>query len=271
MNKLAPPVVLAFSGHDPSGGAGVQADIESIKAMGCHPAAIITCHTVQDTENVYRMVPVNLKLIREQADVLFRDYAVAAIKVGLIGTPDTARLIAEIIKAQPACPVIVDTVLAAGGGNPLAGGELVRLLREELTPLAALLTPNSTEARRLGESEELDRCARRLLAGGAGGVLITGTHEAGEKVLNRFYRGDEPVAVSAWERLPGSYHGSGCTLASSIAACMARGHPLPTAVERGLHFTWGALKRGYRPGRGQMIPERGCPGLGSDRAERGEK
>ena len=267
MNQLTPPVVLAFSGHDPSGGAGVQADIESIKAMGCHAATIITCHTVQDTENVYRMTPVELTLVREQADALFRDYAVAAIKVGLIGTPDTARLIAEIIKTQPACPVVIDTVLAAGGGNPLAGGELVRLLREELAPLAALLTPNSTEARRLGESEELDECARRLLAGGAGGVLITGTHEAGVDVLNRLYRRDEPVAISAWKRLPGSYHGSGCTLASSIAACMAKGQPLAVAVERGLQFTWGALQRGYHPGRGQMIPERGWQGLGSGRAE----
>ena len=269
MDERIPPVVLTFSGHDPSGGAGIQADIESINSMGCHPASLITCLTLQDTANVYRLIPVDSMFIREQAELLFDDYSVAAIKVGLIGTPNTARLIAELIEKHASCPVVLDTVLAAGGGSRLAGIELLDVIRSELVPLATLLTPNSQEARRLGEAEDLNQCAANLLARGAGSVLITGTHEADEQVLNRLYQSTAPPVISSWKRLPGSYHGSGCTLASSIAACMANGQTLPDAVDQGLAFTWSTLERGYRPGRGQLIPRRSLPaGYSGIRASR---
>ena len=222
MNNRTPPVVLTFSGHDPSGGAGIQADIESIKSMGCHPAPVVTCLTAQNTTDVYRVAPVDRALMREQAHLRFDDYRVAAIEVGLVGDADIARLIADLIDTLPSCPVILDTVLTSGGGNPLASSELLDVIRRVLVPIATLLTPNSVEARRLAEAEELDQCGENLLSLGAGGVLITGTHEADERVLNRLYRRGVATEVSSWERLPGSYHGSGCTLASSIAACMAK-------------------------------------------------
>jgi len=257
MNPHRPPVVLAISGHDPTGGAGIQADIETIVAMGCHPATLVTCLTVQDTADVHRLVPVETGLIREQAKVLLADIDVAAVKVGLVGTPATAALIAEILDSlKPSCPLVLDTVLAAGGGSPLASREMVEALRRELVPRSALLTPNSVEARRLAEADGLDACAERILALGAGAVLITGTHEAGERVLNRLYRPGWPASLSDWPRLAGSFHGSGCTLASAVAAGLARGEKLPKAVATGLAFTWESLARGYRVGGTQLMPRR---------------
>ncbi len=257
MNPHQPPVVLAISGHDPTGGAGVQADIETVAAMGCHPATLITCLTVQDTADVYRVAPVDPGLIRKQAEVLLADIDVAAVKVGLVGTPAAAALVAEILDSlKSPCPLVLDTVLAAGGGSPLASRELVDALRRELVPRATLLTPNSVEARRLAEADGLDACAERLLALGAGAVLITGTHEAGERVVHRFYRPGQPTSVSDWPRLAGSFHGSGCTLASSVAAGLARGEALPRAVATGLAFTWESLAEGYRIGGTQLMPRR---------------
>jgi hydroxymethylpyrimidine/phosphomethylpyrimidine kinase len=253
---MHPPIVLAIAGHDPCGGAGIQADIEAISANGCRAATVITCLTVQDTRDVMELVPVKPALVEAQARAVLADLPVAAIKIGLIGDGATAGMLAALLTEFPRIPVVLDPVLAAGGGTELAGKRLLDAIRRQLLPQTTLITPNSEEARRLGEQEELEACAGRLLSLGCGNVLITGTHEEETEVINRlFLAGGEAISRN-WPRLPGSYHGSGCTLASAIAAGIALGRPLPEAVAEAQSYTWQSLTHAHSPGRGQALPDR---------------
>ncbi|MEW8013327.1 MAG: hydroxymethylpyrimidine/phosphomethylpyrimidine kinase [Candidatus Sedimenticola endophacoides] len=252
----ARPLILSLSGHDPGGGAGIQADIEAINALGGTPATLVTCLTVQDTVNVQALIPIDAALLERQARTLLEDYGVAAIKIGLIGTPEIAAVIGRILALAPTTPVILDPVLAAGGGTPMAGVELIRSIRTELLPRTLLITPNSPEARRLSGRESLDEAAESLLALGARSVLITGTHEAEERVTNRLFRPGHAHGTLNWPRLPGQYHGSGCTLASACATLIGLGLDLEQAVEQAQGYTWRALDQATRPGRGQALPNR---------------
>lgn len=256
MTHSHPPVVLAIGGHDPVGGAGIQADIEAIVAQGCHAATAITCLTVQDTRNVRRLAPVDPDLLEQQAEAALSDLPVAAIKIGLIGDAVIGRRLEKLLARHPAIPVVLDPVLAAGGGATLSDDDLRRVLLEGLLPRAELLTPNSREARELTGTTALDDCARILLETGCRQVLITGGHEQGAQVINGLYGPEGLRASWAWERLPAEYHGSGCTLAAAIAALLACGLELEAAVRTAQEYTWQALAHGHRLGRGQLLPNR---------------
>ncbi|BBL69654.1 bifunctional hydroxymethylpyrimidine kinase/phosphomethylpyrimidine kinase [Methylogaea oryzae] len=250
-----PPVVLCLSGHDPSGGAGVQADIETLAALGCHAASVITCLTCQDTRDVRQIIPQQPDDLRRQAETVLADMPVAAIKIGLIGDAAIAETIARLIAAHPDIPVVLDPVLAAGGGASLSNEELLQAIREQLLPLTTLLTPNSLEARVLAGLVDLESCAHWLLARGCRYVLITGSHEDRPDVINTLYSQSlqEPFR---WQRLPHEYHGSGCTLAAAVAAYLARGANPMAAAHDAQRYTWQALEGGFRPGRGQYLPRR---------------
>ena len=249
------PVVLCFSGHDPSGGAGIQADIETLHRLGCHAATVVTALTLQDTRNVVAVLPQPADDFAAQARLIMADLPIAAVKIGLLGSAALARACAGLIRELPGVPVVLDPILAAGGGTEMAGEELIEAICEDLLPLTTLLTPNSVEARRLTGFDLLDRCADNLLAKGCGNVLITGTHENAERVVNRLYQIDQNSSWG-WDRLPYSYHGSGCTLASATAGFLALGQPLVEAVYRAQHFTWCALMEGKAIGYGQHLPNR---------------
>jgi len=251
------PIVLSISGHDPGGGAGIQADIEAIAANGCHACTVITCLTEQDTCDVRALLPQPTSQILAQAGTLLADSRVSAIKIGLLGEATIAEAVAALLERHPDIPVVLDPVLASGAGSQLATDELVGVLRRQLLPRASLVTPNSPEARTLvPEAAHLDRCARRLLDLGCGAVLITGTHESAPGVINRLYQGAVPPRQWVWRRLPGSYHGSGCTLASAIAARLALGEDLVEATTKAQRYTWQTLARGLRTGRCQALPDR---------------
>jgi hydroxymethylpyrimidine/phosphomethylpyrimidine kinase len=250
------PFVLSISGHDPSGGAGIQADIEAINACGGRAATALTCTTVQDTTNVYRLVGNEPGIMREQAERLFDDLPIAAVKIGLIGGARMAMEIASLLQSRRELPVVLDPVLTSGAGSELAGVQLISAIREQLLPLTCLLTPNSLEARRIAQTDNLSACAGALLELGCQSVLITGTHEANDQVINRLYRPGQESVASHWPRLPGSYHGSGCTLAASVATYLARGLALENAVAKALNYTWNSLRQGERPGKGQWLPDR---------------
>ena len=252
----APAVTLAIGGHDPSGGAGIQADIEAIAAQGGHAASAITCLTVQDTRDVRQLIPTDPELVIAQAEAVLADLPVAAIKIGLLGDAAIARRLARLLGQHPAIPVVLDPVLAAGGGTPLTGDELRNTLVAELLPRTGLLTPNSREARLLAGADDLGDCARILLEGGCRHVLITGAHEQGAPVINRLYGPAGLIESWRWERLPGEYHGSGCTLAAAIAALLAQGLDLADAVRTGQEFAWRSLAGAHRLGRGQRLPDR---------------
>ncbi|MGB9670143.1 MAG: bifunctional hydroxymethylpyrimidine kinase/phosphomethylpyrimidine kinase [Halothiobacillaceae bacterium] len=252
-----PPVVLVFAGLDPTGGAGLSADIEAIISQGCHAAPIATALTVQDTRDVIRMAQVDALLVVEQARALLEDVPVAVIKLGMLGSAAMVEAIHSILRDYPHIPVVLDPVLRAGGGTELADEELIEAMRELLIPRTTILTPNSEEARRLApDADNLHACALSLLEQGSEYVLITGTHEPTLEVENLLFGGHRLLETFSWPRLPESYHGSGCTLASAIAGLLAQGNEPMTAIHQAQDYTWQTLEQAYRLGRGQMIPNR---------------
>jgi hydroxymethylpyrimidine/phosphomethylpyrimidine kinase len=255
-----PPIVLTFAATDPSGGAGLQADLLTLASMGCHPLSVVTAVTVQDTAGVEGVLAIDSDWVADQARCLLEDMPVDAIKIGVMGSVENIAAIAEIVSDYPDIPLILDPVLASGRGDELATDEMTRAMRELLLPQTTILTPNSMEARRLVEHDDdepaLHVCAERLVAAGCEYVLVTGTHEATPQVVNTLYAKSGVVRSDSWPRLPGSYHGSGCTLASAIAAMLANGLELPEAVREAQDYTWNTLKRAYRPGMGQWLPDR---------------
>jgi hydroxymethylpyrimidine/phosphomethylpyrimidine kinase len=250
------PVVLSFSGHDPCGGAGVQADIETLVSHQCHSVSVITALTEQDTRNVKKLIPQSPENIISQANTLLDDLHVNAFKIGLIGHHETAIAIYAILKQHPHIPVILDPVLAAGGGTELSNERLIATIVDLLLPCTTVLTPNSEEARRLAGFDELDECGLELLDQGCEYVMITGTHESTPSVSNQLFHDGRCWETYTWDRLPASYHGSGCTLATSIAALMAHGLEPVQAVMEAQEYTWNSLNSAYQPGRGQFIPNR---------------
>lgn len=267
MNSTAPPdipsIVLCFGATDPTSGAGLQADILTIASMGCHPLTVVTAITVQDSSGVDDVLPIDDEWVADQARAVLEDMPVMAFKIGLLGSVENIAAIAEVISDYPDIPLVFDPVLASGRGDELANEEMLDALRELLLPQTTILTPNSIEARRLIQDEEndadnpgLSECAKRILLLGSEYVLITGTHEHTPKVINTLYGEHGLIRSDSWERLPNIYHGSGCTLASAIAALLANGLPMHEAVKEAQEFTWQALKFGFRPGMGQHIPDR---------------
>ncbi len=257
-----PPIVLSFAASDPTGGAGLQADLLTLASMGCHPLSVVTALTVQDTRGVDALHAIDAEWVGEQARALLEDMQVAAFKLGVLGSAENAATIADVLEDYPGVPVILDPVIASGRGDSLADDALVDALRSLIVPQSTIVTPNSLEARRLAEDEledeglDLASCAERLLAMGCDYVLITGTHELGAEVVNTLYADDGIVREDRWPRLAGSYHGSGCTLASAIAAALANGLTVPEAVRDAQEYTWQALASGFRPGMGQLLPDR---------------
>lgn len=261
-NPSAIPVVMTLAGTDPSGGAGIPADIETIVSLGCHPAPVITALIVQDTHNVRALLPVTPDQVIAQARAVLEDMPVAAFKIGVIGSAENAAALHTLLTAYPDIPVVLDPVLAAGGGAELAGKGLIDAIQALLLPLTTILTPNSIEARRLApEADTLSACAMALLARGCRYVLISGGHEPTDQVINTLYGNNRLLETFHWPRLPNEYHGSGCTLAAAIAALLAQGHELHTdstnsALYRAQDYTWRSLQAGYRAGGGQLLPNR---------------
>lgn len=264
MPNIVPPVVMSFAASDPTCGAGLQADLLTLAAHGCHPLTVVTALTVQDTVGVEDLLPLDNGWVADQARALLEDIPVAAFKLGMLGSVEAISAVAEVLSDYPDTPVVFDPVLASGRGDAFADEDTVDAMIELLLPLIDILTPNSLEARRLAQelgtageaTPNLAECARRLIGAGCAHVLVTGTHEQGARVINTLYGSHGPIRSDEWQRLPGSYHGSGCTLASAIAANLAWGQALPDAVRAAQEYTWNSLAQGFRPGMGQHVPNR---------------
>lgn len=251
------PVVMTFAGTDATGGAGIQADIETLISLGCHPAPVVTAITVQDTEKLHRFEPVAASLVIEQARAVLEDMPVAAFKIGMVGSVENIEAIHSILTDYPDIPVVLDPLIAAGGGGELSDDDMIDAMVNLLFPLATVLTPNSLEARAFApQAESLDDCAQELLDLGSEFVLITGTHENTLHVVNLLYGEGRLLESYTWERLPESYHGSGCTLASAIAGLLAQEMSPTMAVQEAQEFTWESLKHANRLGMGQELPNR---------------
>jgi hydroxymethylpyrimidine/phosphomethylpyrimidine kinase len=253
------PSVLVFAGFDPSGGAGIQADCQAIAALGAHPLSVVTVLTVQDNDRVFSVHPVKVDMLKRQALPLIDKIEIAAVKIGIVGDRANADAIAEIIytlrQRHPHLPVVLDPVLASGSGDALATEDAVKLLAP-LLPLATVVTPNLPEAEALcGGNRRSDSQADYLMSLGCQHVLIKGGHGSDEIVTNRWFSAEASRAWS-WPRLEGSFHGSGCTLASALAALLACGKRMPEALDLAQAYCQRALANAYAIADGQRIPDR---------------
>lgn len=251
------PVVLCFSGLDPSGGAGIQADIESISSHGCIAAPIITAATVQDTQDVISFAPMPADLIIEQARAVLEDMPISVIKIGMVGSTEIAEAINQILTDYPAISVIYDPVFSTEKDGALSTPDLVDCVRDLLLPKTTILTPNIFEAHALAPGSDTPAAAAiGLLETECEYILLTGTHGKTPDVVHSLFSNHRELKQFHYDRLPHKYHGSGCTLAASIAALLAIGQEPVGAIHHALDYTHKTLVNGRRIGMGQLHPDR---------------
>ena len=249
------PVVLAFSGHDPSGAAGVQADIEALAHTGCHCVSVITSLTVQNTAEFKSIAPQPAASFREQLHLLTEDIVVDACKIGLVGSVELIRVIGDYL-ASVQLPVVLDPVLSAGVGADLSPPDLRRAMIEYLLPHASVITPNLEEAMALTGRQDAEQALYGLLELGCKTALITTSNQTAAQVTNVWMDKTGELHRYHWDKLPGTCHGSGCTLAASLAGRLACGDSLRAAVEAAQAYTWQTLKHAQRIGSSQLHPAR---------------
>ncbi len=242
-----PPVALTIAGSDPSGGAGVQADLKTFHQLGVYGASAITLLTVQNTRGVTAIEPVTAATVAAQIDAVTADIPPAALKTGALGSAAIVAAVAERVRALHA-PLVVDPVLVAKGGQRLVDDEAFAAVRDRLLPTAALVTPNLPEAAALvGEpeprdTEAMERIARRLLETGVGAVLVKGGHLEGARSPDLLVTAERTIALDA-PRVPGkARHGTGCTLSAAITALLAQGRALEEAVRAAKAFLTRAIE-----------------------------
>lgn len=251
------PSVMCFSGLDPTGGAGIQADIETLFSIGCHCTPVITALTVQNTQNASSLVATEATLLVQQARAILEDIPVQCFKIGLLGSVANVEVLYTLCRDYPDVPVVLDPIAIAGGGFEFADTEIIEAIQDLLLPLTTVLTPNTDEIRLFAPTADtLDACANEILDSGCQHILLTGTHAHSEDVENKLYSIHQDITVFNWPRLKASYHGSGCTLASAIAGYLAQQSTLQDAVQQAQRFTWEALNHGVRIGFGQHLPNR---------------
>lgn len=258
-DMTSPPVILCLSGLDPSGGAGIQADITAIQRLNCHSMPVITSLTDQDTHNVKSCHPVEANLLASQIDTVIKDRKPDAIKLGLIDHLETIEVIVKVLSAYPSIPVIADPVLRASGGFDFSGDHLAKAYIERLLPLCSLLTPNLAELHRLAPGildKDDDKAALTLTRKGCDHILVTRGDASDDMVTNTLYGKTGSLTQWQWPRLPGRFHGSGCTLASAIAAYTGLGMTIEDACFHGQQYTQQTLSTAYRISQGQYIPNR---------------
>lgn len=256
------PMIVCISGLDPTGGAGIQADIETLAALNCYALPIISSLTVQTTSNVLETHPVNPDLIRRQFDALLESgLKISAIKLGLVDSIHTIVCIADILRQHQDIPVIADPVLKAGGGFDFSSIDIIQEYKTRILPNCEILTPNTPELYRLSPlSHSEDEALNDICNLGCKYVLLTGTHRSSQDVSNRLFgAGPDKLDISwSWPRLVNEYHGSGCTLASAMAAGIAHGIEVSVAAFNAQEFTWNALKKAIPLNIGQSLPDRRC-------------
>jgi len=244
------PRVLSIAGSDSGGGAGIQADLKTMCALGCFGMTAITALTAQNTRGVRSIHGVPLQILIDQIDAVVEDIGVDAVKIGMLHSADTVRTVASALQRHGLTQVVLDPVMIATSGAKLIDDEAIEVLVRELFPLATVVTPNLDEAallvgQPLHDEADMEAAARQLLERGARAVLVKGGHLAGDKVSDLLLARGAPAQ---WLRAPRiatpNTHGTGCTLSSAIASHLALGASLEQAVARSRDYVRGALAGG---------------------------
>ena len=259
------PKILTFAASDTSGGAGIQADIMTQTSLGCFPLSVITALTVKDTQGVKTIQSVTASLVDHQARTLLDESEIDAIKCGVLGDIENIKVIAKIISDYPKIPVVIDPIIASGRGDSLITDEGLEMMIRLLFPVAEIITPNINEGSLIITKNLFDEIkedqffiGKSLLEFGPKNILLTAAdHDLNSaKVKNILFNHSGSTVTYEYQRLLLKYHGSGCTLSSSIAAFIALGMTTEGAVAEAQDFTWQTLKYGLKNGRGQLIPNR---------------
>lgn len=249
--------VLCIGGLDPSGGAGIQADIEAISACGGHALPIASCLTVQNTLVASDITAVEPRLIQNQARLLIKDFNISACKIGVIPNSDIARNVAEIINQLPEVPVVLDPVISASSGISFNDSSTLDAIKKYIFPRVTIITPNHYEISAITQCEENEAIqCKTLCSMGPDFVLLTGGDNKTTSVINSLYTSDGEYRNYTWDRLPNQFHGSGCTLSSAIACHLGQGLNMHNAVEKAQQYTMLALEHAESLGNGQWIPNR---------------
>lgn len=252
--EFIPPVVLTFSAHDATGGSGITADIQAISSQGCHASTVTTCLTVQDSVGISSLIPIDQDIVIQSARAVLEDMPVAAFKLGLMGSVEIVEAIHSILYDYQNIPVIFAPVLI---DTEQTDEEVINAIRNLLLPLTDVLTPNIIQATALmPEADSATAMASGLIDYGCDHVLLTAAHSDQSKIVNRMFHNHREIDQYEWQRLPHQYHGSGDTLAATLAALMALGLDVLSASREAQHFTWESLKHARRLGMGQHLPNR---------------
>ncbi len=260
------PIILLVGGTDPSGGAGLAADIKSCSALGGHGCICVTATTVQNSGKVESWEPINQKSIKEQMEATIEDGLPDAIKTGMLGSAKTVRTVAKVIKTKlNSIPFVLDPVMVAGSGDNLAEESIEESVIKYLLPLATLVTPNLDEAeafthKRVRNKSEMEIAAKEIQQMGAKNVLLKGGHLEGEP-SDVLVTKDKLIWFQGERIVPGKVHGTGCTLASSCATLLAAGYSPEEAVKNSLAYLRGAITASFKRELGTLIGH--FPGMGS--------
>jgi len=254
----AKPVVLTIAGLDPSGGAGIVADIKTIAALGCFPAAAVTSLTFQNTTGVFGVANQTAEILRAQVKPIIEDLSVAAAKTGMLPTAEIVAEVARLFAEENLPAPVIDPVVVATSGDVLIDEEAFEILKTRLFPLARIVTPNIPEAEKLAgitieTEDDMRRAAEVIQSMGARAVLVKGGHRqirAGEAVDVLFSENGIFAEFRSEYLNVGEIHGSGCTLSSAIAACLARGLTLEAAVGAAKEYVNNAIRSAPRIGHG---------------------
>jgi len=244
---MTTPVALTIAGSDSSGGAGIQADLKTFAALGVYGASAITALTAQNTAGVTAVQAVPPEFVTAQIDAVFGDLAIGAVKIGMVAQRAIIEAIAAALKRWLPRMIVLDPVMVASSGDRLIATDAVEALRNNLFPLATIVTPNLPEAAvLLGEpmassAAAIEAQGRRLLAFGCQAVLIKGGHGAGSESIDYLIDGSSSLALAAPRLATKNTHGTGCSLSAAIAADLAKGESLVSAVRNAKTFVSAAI------------------------------
>lgn len=238
--------VLTIAGSDPSGGAGIQADIKTISAIGCYAMAAMTGLTAQNTTGVTAIEPVSPAMVRAQIDTIYADITPMAVKTGMLCNRDSAAAVADCLERHRPGALVVDPVMVSTSGSVLLDDDAIETMVTRIFPLATVITPNLAEARALTGEDDTDLQAEKLLATGAGAVLIKGgdSDDKDYKTDFLYFRDGEPLSFRADAIATGNTHGTGCTFSAAIASFLALGRELDDAVADAKLYVTRALEAG---------------------------
>jgi hydroxymethylpyrimidine/phosphomethylpyrimidine kinase len=260
-DRRRPAAVVSIASSDSGGGAGIQADLLTFAALGVHGATVVVAATAQNTLAVTAIEPLSPRLIGKQIDAVFDDLKPAAVKIGMLYDAPRIRAVAAGLRRHRARNVVLDPVMIAKSGARLLSRAAVATLRDDLLPLASLVTPNLPEAEVLAGMRIRSAADRRIAAAaiyelGPRAVLVKGGHGRGAEVRDLLYDGRFFTEFATPRIRTRATHGTGCRLSSAIAASLALGYPLEDAIVRAIRYLRRALERGYFPGRGFGVPGR---------------